>query len=98
MLQMSIKPKDVYAATTIQGFMLTMVLKVTFTIQCCREGHVVKGTRYGITSRIWGHSLDTIFSLIWWKLLSEDLCCDEWLKTEFKFSYKSSGMYKICNF
>ena len=64
-------------------------LQVTLTIEGSGEGRVVKGSGSGVAAGVGRHSLDTVLSLVWWQLATQDVRCDVWLKTQVQYAYNT---------
>lgn len=54
-------------------------LQIRFAVKGCAERHVVEGTGGGSLSLVWWHSLDAVFSLVWWQLATQLIRKNVWL-------------------
>ena len=55
-------------------------LHVGFAVQGRGEWRVVESTRFCTLARVWGHSCNAVFRLIWRQFASQNIGRNEWLK------------------
>lgn len=73
----------------------TKKLQIGFTIKSCTKWHIIEGTGTGAWTFVWRHSLDAVFSLVWWQFTSQFIGKNIWLKIEKSEMWKNFHLEKF---